>query len=226
MHDRHAAAERTEDVCHFTRDVAAAHDDQMIGKIVEAHDRVRRVIPHAIETIGYREARPRTSGDDDLVARDDVVTDLELLVPDESRRALEDRDVGGADPVIFAGDGDGIDAVEDAVTNRWPVGAVEASRDAEAGTAPRDLGDVRGVDEHLRRDATSIHARATEKVAFDDGDLPVVEKRGEHRVARTGADDDEIEVLHGQAGLTSAATWPLAGNQLSQRPQRCRARAE
>src|SRR2546423_15068286 len=126
MHDRHAAAERTEDVCHFTRDVAAAHDDQMIGKIVEAHDRVRRVIPHAIETIGYREARPRTGGDDDLVARDDVVTDCELLVSDESCRALEDGDVGRGEPVPFAGAGDGIEAVEDAVPNRWPGGAVES----------------------------------------------------------------------------------------------------
>ena len=50
------------------------------------------------------------------------------------------------------------------------------------------------MDEHLRRDAADVEARAAELAVLDDGDVEVVELRSGDRVARPGADDDEVVV--------------------------------
>jgi hypothetical protein len=68
---------------------------------------------------------------------------------------------------------DRVDAVEHPVADRGPVRTVEARPQPEPSALARVPGDVRRVDEHLRRDAAAVEARAAETVRLDDRDAPV-----------------------------------------------------
>jgi hypothetical protein len=92
---------------------------------------------------------------------------------------------------------DRVDAPEHPVADVGPADLVDRRVDAErAGPADR-LGDVGGVDVHLRRDAAHVQAGAAEDPVLDDRDVGVGEAVVRDRVARAGADDDEVVVGHG-----------------------------
>ena len=137
--------------------------------------------------------------DYDLPGRDDVVTDLDLLGADEGRRVLVHGDVVEAFAVVLTGGGDRIDTVEDAVADRRPVGPVEGGVHAQLRTGGGgEFGDLGGVHEHLRRDATHVHTGATEQASLDNGDFEVVVLRTDDRVPGSRANDDEIVRAHGR----------------------------
>ena len=58
--------------------------------------------------------------------------------------------------------------------------------------------EVGGVHEHLRGDAADVEAGAAERPVLDERHVEVLEPRVEERVARAGADDDQVVVPHGQ----------------------------
>ncbi len=74
----------------------------------------------------------------------------------------------------------------------WPIDVVDGHRHTERRTGAGPGREVGRVDEHLRRDAADVDARAAELAVLDDGDVEVVELGSGDRVPRSGADDDEI----------------------------------
>ncbi len=141
--------------------------------------------PAAIKTFAAASRRPSTSSSPPPPGKR----------PDEARRPFDERDVrrsGG--PVVATRGGDRVDPPEHTVADRCPVGAVEARRDPELVGVLRFECSIGGQHEHLRRDAPPIEAGPSEHAALDDGDLPVGEEVRD-RVARSGADDDQVEVL-------------------------------
>jgi hypothetical protein len=71
-------------------------------------------------------------------------------------------------------------------------------------------GEVGGVHEHLRGDAADVEAGAAERSVLDERHVEVLEPRVEERVARTGADDDQVVVPHGQRLVIPPADLRLA----------------
>ena len=92
----------------------------------------------------------------------DAGAGVELVVADEAAPAAVHRDVGAlrALPVGPAAGGDRVDPPEDPVAQTPPVDAVDVHRHVELGGPPGAVGEVGGVDEHLRRDAPDVEARA------------------------------------------------------------------
>src|SRR5690606_27425209 len=122
---------------------------------------------------------------------------LELAIAHEGGVSQVGGGLRPRDAVVATALGDRVDAVEDPVADVAPADSVQGCVDAVAGRLPDRRGHVRGVDEHLGRDATDVEARAAEDAALDDGDLLVPEVGGHQGVARTGSDDDEVVVSHG-----------------------------
>ena len=192
-------AEKAEHIAEFRSDIAAAEYGEPLRQLVDSHDRVGGVVADLVEARDRRNEGSCARRDHDLLGRDDVVTDLDLLGADEGRRVLVDSDVVETFAVLLTGGGDWIDTVEDAVADRSPVGPVEGGVHAQprAGVGS-EFGDLGGVHEHLRRDATHVHAGATEKASLDHGDIEVVVLRTDDRVPGSRADDDEVVRAHGR----------------------------
>jgi hypothetical protein len=172
--------------------------DQVLGLVGDAQDRVARVVRHLVEAGDVGDERLRSRGDDHALAADPDAVDLELAFADEAGVALVDHDVVEAVTVLPPTLGDRVDATEHAADDRRPIRPVEVGGDAVlggVGRAARRLGDVGGVDQHLRRDATTVEAGAAEGAAFDHRDAPAVHLGADQRVAGTGTDDDEVEGL-------------------------------
>jgi hypothetical protein len=148
--------------------------------------------------------RPGTGGgtaarrDDDLLSGDGLAgAGVERAVADEARVALEERGVRvrlGAP--VPSGDRDRVDPPEDPVPDLGPAGALEPGVDAEPVAVRGGVRDVRGIDEHLGRDAADVQAGAAERALLQDRDGPVGEPLVDDRVARAGADHREVEVGH------------------------------
>jgi hypothetical protein len=66
------------------------------------------------------------------------------------------------------------------------------------------------VHEHLRGDAADVEAGAAERSVLDERHVEVLEPRVEERVARTGADDDQVVVPHAQRLVIPPADLRLA----------------
>ena len=68
---------------------------------------------------------------------------------------------------------------------------------AETVTVGGDVGDLCGVDEHLRRDAPDIEAGAAVDALLEDGNLLLGEAVVGNRVTASAPDDGEIDCLRG-----------------------------
>ena len=116
----------------------------------------------------------RSRRQDEALGGEDVVADAERLRRDEASLAEEDVDAVG--PAV--GDSsvvERVDPTEHPVADRWPIGADPGGADPEAAGAADGLGDVRGVHEHLGRDAPAVEAGPAEAVRLDHRDPPMGE---------------------------------------------------
>jgi len=197
------------------RHEAAADDEQSTGDLVDPHDRVAAVHPGTTQAfecgVGVRgpgapaeagdvrqyDAAP--GGDDDLLRGDalpgpgvDGVRTGEPGVP------LVERDIrvalGAPSP---AGVGDRVDTPEDPVPDLGPVDLVQRGVHTEGSGAARPVGQVGWVDEHLRRDAADVEARAAEGTILEQCDALVGEAGVDDGVPGSTADDREVVVRHG-----------------------------
>ena len=89
-----------------------------------------------------------------------------------------------------------VDAAEHPVADRRPVRPGPFGTDPEPARVPDRLGDVGGVDQHLRRDAPPVEAGAAEPVAFDHGDTPAGELLGRQHVPATRTHDDKVITVY------------------------------
>jgi len=218
---RDLGREAGEDVRELGGDVASADDDETARQLVDAHDGVGGVdAVGGLRQAGHVEGPgPRAGGDDDVRRGDPRVADLQRRGVDEAGLAVEDRDVLAALAPVEAAGGDGVDAAEDPVADRRPVGVPEL----ELHTKPACLGDargeVRGQHEHLGGDAAAVEAGAAERlVALDQGDIPVGEPFVDERVPGPGTDDGEVEVLHAAILSRRARAPPEGGRRSLRRP--------
>ena len=191
--------EQAEHIAELRGDVAATEYGESFRQLVDSHDRVGGVVADLVEPRDRRNEGSCAYRDHDLLGRDDVVADLDLLGADEGRRVLVDGDIVEALAVVLTGGGDWIDTVEDPVADGCPVGPLEGGAHAQprAGVGG-EFGDLGGVHEHLRRDATHVHTGATEKASLDHGDIEVVVLWADDRVPGSCADDDEVVRAHGR----------------------------
>ena len=202
MHDRDLRSETLEDVAEFGRDEPAAQDDQVFGQRVDPHDRVGGVERRAFESVDVRHLRPCARSQHDAVGADlgdraVLQSDRHGAIADESGVALEDGDVVLALAVLDPIRSNGVDPVEDPVTDRWPVRAVRGDVHVHHRSGLGRLDHpVRRQHQHLRWDASGVQAGAAEGATFDDRDVPVLELGAEDRVARSGSDDEQVEVSH------------------------------
>ena len=104
---RHLRTEPGEDVSHLGGDESSADDPEPWRQGIEAHDRIGRVEPGLHEAADRRDDRPGTGGDQHLRGPDDATVDVEHLVADEPRRALDQRQVRRARrPILPTARGD------------------------------------------------------------------------------------------------------------------------
>ena len=182
-------------------DVARTKDDHVLGERVDPHDGVGGVERDAgLRDHGWH-GRAAARGHDDAVRgeldRPTGKVDHQPARTGEPRVPLVEGDVrapGGA--IVAARHRDGVDASEDAVAHVDPPHLVHRGVDAEVAGALDGARDIGGMHEHLRRDAADVQARATERATVDQRHVEWGEPGVEERVARAGADDDEVVVAH------------------------------
>ena len=98
--------------------------------------------------------------------------------------------------VVPPGVRDRVDPAEHAVADVGPPHLVDRRVDPEVAGPGDGARDVGGVHEHLGRDAADVEAGAAERAVLDQRDVEVLEAGVEERVARAGADDDQVVVAH------------------------------
>ena len=214
VHPGDVAAQPVEDVRELRRDEATPDDDHAFGQRRHPHDRVAGVdAAVGVDPVqpGYvQQPGPAAGGDDPAVrGHGHAGAGVEGHRAGEPGLLVVDGDVVGLVAVGLAVVGDGVDAAEDPVPDRRPVGADLTDVDTEASGLPRLLHPVGGQDEHLGGDAPDVEAGAAEPALLDQADVEVVEARGDHGVARPRADDDEVvvAVLHVRS-VTSRRSSP------------------
>ena len=125
--------------------------------------------------------------------------DVQLAGTGEPGVALVERDVAApVGAVVPPGRGDRVDPAEHAVADVGPAHLVDGRVDPQMAGPAHGAGEVGGVHEHLGGDAADVEAGATERPVLDERHVEVLEPRVEERVARAGADDDQVVVPHGQ----------------------------
>ena len=205
LHLHDLGAERREHVGELAADVPAAEDAEPAGELVDPHHVVARVGVDVGQAGDVGHHRPAAGGDHDLVGRDVgraavVQVDPEALRAGEAGGAHQRVDERQAVAVLAAGVGDGVESPEDPVTQLRPGDAVEAGAQLQPVTVRRVVGHVGRQHEHLGRDAPAVEARAAVAVPLDDGHAAIREAVVDDRVARAGAEDDEVVVRHAPDG--------------------------
>ena len=168
--------ERGEDVREFRCHEATSDDHQMLGQLGDAHDGVAGVIVDAGREDGRRDHRPRARRDHHLIGGEfftgvgaQQIAPVGLNRPEPGVLAVH-VDIGCRAPVVLAAQRDRIDAPEDARDDVVPAHPVDVRVDAVARRTSDRLGDLGGVDEHLRRDAPDVEAGAAEGALLADRD--------------------------------------------------------
>src|SRR5690606_17950600 len=171
-----------------------------------------RVISHTGIEYLLRDRGPRTGRDDHLVRGDHLTgSGVDAALADEPRVTVVDGDVRAVlAAVALTARSDGIDAAEDPVDDVVPPHPVDRRVDAVLRSGADRVGDLRGVDVHLRGDAAHVEAGAPEGAFFEEGDaLPVV-PLVEDRVPRSCADDREVVVGHACSPMGRCSTETVA----------------
>ena len=196
QNEGHLRAQSAHHRAHLGRDVTPAHHQQTLGEGIEAHDRVGGVVPAALQTghVGHR--GPGARRDHNPVGSNLLAVHCHPLGGREAGRACEHGHVGQFLAVLAPALGDGVDAAEDAVSDGGPVRSVEPGPHPEALPVGGLLGQLRRVHEHLGRNAPNVEAGAPEEPALDYRDVPGVVLGPDHRVARSRADDQQVEGAH------------------------------
>ena len=128
---------------------------------------------------------------------------MQLVGTGEPGVALVERDVAApVGAVVPPGRGDRVDPAEHAVADVGPAHLVDGRVDPQMAGPAHGAGEVGGVHEHLGGDAADVEAGAAERPVLDERHVEVLEPRVEERVARAGADDDQVVVPHGQRQST------------------------
>jgi hypothetical protein len=185
-------------VAEFAGDEAAAEHDEVPRLNRDTQDRVARMKRGLGQAWNVRDDGLCTCSDHHSVAAQANTVDFQLALADEAAVAFVHDDVGKAVAILPTSFGDRVDPTEHAVHDRRPIGPDKAGADAVLGCIGgccRRLGDIGGIDQHLRGNAAAVQTGATKEVTFDDGDSPAVHLGRDQRVARAGADDDEVELL-------------------------------
>ncbi len=201
-HHRNPRAETSEDVSHLGRHEATADDDQVLGEPVEAHDRCAGVVRDPVEALDRRDKRASARSEDEPVATYLRPVDCESVLVDELGRAGVDVDVRLRLPIDDALRPERVDPPEHPVSHIRPAGAVEVGVHPERTGSTNRLGDVGGVDEHLRRNAPTIEAGTAEDGLLHDRHAPVVEVAVDDGVAGAGG---QASHRHGRRHLRRRA---------------------
>ena len=202
----HVRAEAMEDRRELACDVAAADDDQPLGKARQVEDLVRA--DRELGARHFRRNRPASGGDDDVRGAMANAVDLDFVRADELGPAADHGRSGAFEQLA-------VDAVEAAdlrgaarLQGR-PVEARRADAPAEAACLGEALGVMRGEAVQLLRNAAEVDAGAAERRVLGDGDARAAlggQASGANAGA-AGADDEEV-VLEG-VGLAHARVATL-----------------
>ncbi len=188
----------------------AADDHQMLGEFLDPHDGVAGVVGHAAVVDRRRHRGTRSRRDDHLI-RAELVTGLgtqqiaAVLHAGEPGVAVVDVDIGQPPFVGLAAGCDRVDTAEDPVDDIGPADLVDMRIDPVACRRPYRVGDLGRVDEHLRRYAADVEARAAEGALLAERDAHIAVAGviaggvGGDAVARAGTDDGQVVMLHAMA---------------------------
>src|SRR5205807_4954399 len=201
LHDRHPAAEPAEHLPELEPDVAAAHDQEVLGNLAQIHDRRRVQGGNAVEA-GHRGlGRPGPRVNEDEVGGESpdaavVQPDLQRLGPAEDRLPHDQVDARGAqDPLPAAApppDDRPLPLADPGLVDTDGTGAHPV-----VASPPGQIGDAGARHHRLRGGAALVDARAPDMLSLDHGGLPAGPNQAlcERSAGLAGTDDDRIVPL-------------------------------
>ncbi len=198
LDDRHVRPHGVEEVPQFDGDVAATHDHHAVGRLPEVERVPAGEVVDPVEPVDRRDDRPAPGGDDDLLGGDGLAGELDRSLVDEPRAFVEQREVvhlavarrhvgrdTAQEVVHLVDDGRVVDPVQRGVDVE-PIGLLDVTDR------------VGGLDEHLRGVTAAVETGPAERPRLDERRLQSgVGRRGGDVVARSAADDEDVEVSHG-----------------------------
>ncbi len=196
LDDRHVGSEGLPDGGELHADDATSEHDDALGHVVEVEGLVgRHDAPADLESrqaLGVRPGR-----EDDVLARVALAVDLDRVRRHESPGALDEGHIPALDQALQALVQPTDDPVAILVHLRH-VDAVEGGPHAEGVTLLGAVGDLRGVQQCLRRDAAAMQAGAAELVLVDqdDGHPEFCCPQGAGVAAAAAAEDYQVCIGH------------------------------
>src|SRR5882672_7364930 len=183
-------------------DVAAAHDDEVLGRLVQLHHRAVGQVRHLADAGEIGHERAAADIEKDPVRLQRPALDIEGARTGEARMAADQRDVlHPLDPI-----GHGVRRfLDDAVLarlDRLHVHAHLAGDEAVFAAASRRVHGARRGHQRLGGDAADVDAGAADELALDDRGLQsfAIQARAQRRAGLAGADDDRVVAFgHGVA---------------------------
>ena len=199
--DRDLAAEPAEHLAELQPDVAAAKDDQVLGDLVELHDRGRVEHRDVARAVDRQRPGPGARVDDDHRRADRPGAavgegDLERLRPGEVGLALDQ-----VKPLLRETAGVVLPRAADhrplALAHRRQVDRDRAGPHPVLGAAARQVGEARAGDHGLGRGAPGVDADPAERAALDQRHLlPCLGQLDRKEpAALAGPDHDRVVVL-------------------------------
>ena len=198
MLDHHDLASRGfEHLRELGGDVATAEHREPPRRGVDAHDVVGGEVGQAGVRDRRRHGGATARGDDNPVAGDlACAVDFEAALAGEARLGGIHLDKFAVLTVLPAVSRLGIDAAEYPIAQHLPVQPGGNGSNAQFARTIDGVGEFRRVGKHLRWDAPSVEAGATERAGLDDGDVEMGKRLVDQHVAGPGAYDDQVVVGH------------------------------
>ena len=216
LDDRDVGAERLPDARELDADDAAAEDRDLLRDEVELERLLARDDAAADLEAGQR-ARVGAGGEHDVLADEAVVADLDGVRGDEAALAFDEGDAARLDESLQALELARDDALA-VLRHRRDVDALERRADAELRGLAGVVGDLGGVQQRLRRDASAVQARAAELVLLDEATVrPSWTARSAAaypplpppRTTRSKfCSDKRISLAHRISGANCVGSWP------------------
>ena len=171
----------------------------MSGYRVELHDVAVGQVRDLVEPGDRQDARTRPGVDEDLVARERLAVDLDLMRAGEAAMPAIEGEIGIVFDLILDARAKRLD---DLVLARDDLGHVHldlAGVNAELRRTPGGLSDAGARHHRLGGCAPVIDAGATELAFLDESHPPALVRQigGERNAALTGTDNDRIVSLQG-----------------------------
>ena len=191
---RHFATESAKGLRHFHPDIAAAHDHQMAGLLVQLEHILVGEIGHPVDPLDRRDEGSRSGCKDDAGRLQRPSRDFDRVLPRQPRMAQNDLAahlLERLDRIVMLDIGN---RAPDLPLHAAPVDFGRRDPDAHSLALARHCGALGRGEQRFRRHAAIVEAFAAHLVAFDQGHLQS-EQRAAARCgqpAGTAADHDHV----------------------------------